>query len=122
MALGDRVEGLRERWAARPRWQRWLLTYAALAALGLVVGLATPLGTGNSWFIEGALVMLYSLSFIRLGSHRRTIVHRDIQGRRLFKEEIIDEKRETEIRRGVKVFAMGMALWALLALDVVVRG
>lgn len=111
------AEALRERWMARPRWQRWLGAYAAIVLAALLVGVVTPLGAGNAWFIAGALVILASLGFIRLGSHRKAIVHRDLDGRRLFKEHVISEERETQIQLGVRLFLLGLAVWALLLAD-----
>lgn len=108
------AEAARARWAALPGWQRWLVVYAALALSATLVGLATPMHVGTAFFLVGAIVMLVSLSKIRLGGHRATITQRDIQGRPLFKEKTILPERENDIREGIGIFLLGLALWVWL--------
>ena len=110
------VDAARARWAALAGWQRWLAAYAVLALLAALVGLATPMHVGTAFFLTGAVVVLVSLSKIRLGGHRKTITQRDIQGRPIFKETTVVPERERDIREGIGVFLLGLALWAPLPL------
>lgn len=103
---------------ADPRgWPRPLQLAAALCAalaLALVVGGLTQLGIGNAVFIEGALLILASIGFVRLGGER-TLVARDIDGRPQW--GIAPEKRRREVRRGLTLLGLGLTLWALLLVE-----
>ncbi|HWH08932.1 MAG TPA: hypothetical protein VNX21_07010 [Candidatus Thermoplasmatota archaeon] len=101
-----------------PRRARWPLAYVAVLALSAGLGALTPLGAGNTVFLAGAACVLGSLAFVRLGGER-TIVGRNLQG---VPEWGIDpEKRRREVRRGMALFAMGLALWAALGAAALVR-
>ena len=111
------AKALVARWRAWPAWARYGSLYLASLALALLLGLHPSLGWGNALFLAGAVWILASTTQIRAGGHRKTLTHRDIQGRPLFKEKIVSPERETQIQRGVRMFLVGIALWApLLAL------
>lgn len=78
------------------------------------MGALTPLVVGDALFLAGAVVILVSLGRIRLGGARKKVIHRDLQGRRLFTEMVVAPERAQEIRQGLALFALGLALWAPL--------
>ena|ERR1051325_7332275 len=96
---------------AAPGWAKWLLAYVAALAVSSLVGFVTPLGAGNAIFIAGALAVFASLTFIRLGCPK-AMVGRDLKGKPIFDYDA--KKRGSEIRRGLGIFLLGLALWAVL--------
>lgn len=98
--------------ATLPRWAKGLVAYVALVALGALVGALTPLRAGEVVFVLGALVILYSLTFIRLGGPL-TVISRPLRGKPVW--GVDPERRGRELRDGFAVFALGAALWATLA-------
>lgn len=107
------------RFGRLPAPARWALAYAALLALASAVGALTPLGVGNAIFVAGACAVLASLAFIRLGGER-TRAGRDITGAPLW--TVDPDARRAEIRRGLRIFLLGVALWAALGLAGLLRG
>lgn len=96
---------------AVPGWGKWVLAYVAALGLSSLVGYATPLGVGNAIFLAGAAAVLVSLTFIRLGGPK-ALVGRDLKGKPMFDYD--NQKRNAELKRGVGIFLLGMALWAVL--------
>lgn len=105
--------GWRARWARLPAWARWPLAYVALVAASALVGWPT-IGIGNAIFIAGAALVGVSLFDIRHGGRRKIVVARSLDGKPLTKEWMPEQEREREIRRGVRLFLLGLAMWATL--------
>ena len=91
-------------------WQRWLVAYAASLAASFLVGRLTALGVGNALFIAGGLATFASIGFIGLGGER-TVTHRDIRGYVISKETLAPEKRRAQLRTGMAIFGLAIALW-----------
>lgn len=119
MAAG--VAGARDAWSASPAWLRWLLAYVAAVGGAAIAGAISPLGVGNALFLVGALVIVSSLAFIRLGGETVKRVHRAQDGTIVNKERVLAPERRSQISLGVKVFLFGLAVWAWLALAAVLN-
>lgn len=105
------VRQWRARWGALPRLARAALAYLAALAASALLG-AWTIGIGSVVFIAGALCIFGSLVFIRHGGQRRVVTARAQDGKPLRKEWLPPEEREAEIRRGLDIFLVGIALWA----------
>lgn len=101
-----------------PRWARWPLAYVATLGLSAGLGAATPLGPGNAVFLAGAACVFASVAHVRLGGER-TIVGRTLQG--MPQWGLDPEKRRREVRRGMGLLLMGLALWGALGAAWVLR-
>jgi len=100
-------------WRRVPAWARWPLAYVGLAALAALVGLA-GVGVGNALFIAGAAAILASAGFVGLGGERRFRIVRDLFGQPVAVAPKDAEERRREISTGMKLFVLGLALWAPL--------
>lgn len=100
-------------WQRAPSWSRWSLLYVAITGAAALVGRLT-IGVGNAMFIAGALAILSSVGFIRLGGERGLHVVRDLFGRPVALEEQEPDTRRAQISTGLKIFLLGLALWAPL--------
>jgi hypothetical protein len=109
------IAAARARWAALPAPARWPLAFLALLAASALVG-RLSVGVGNAVFLAGALLVLGSLLFIRHGGRRKVVVARAPDGKPLRRELVPDDVRAGEVRRGVALFLLGIALWAALLL------
>lgn len=105
---------MRPAWQRVPPWARWPLLYLALLASGSLAGWLT-IGVGNALFVVGALVILASVGFVGFGGESRFRVIRNLFGHPVGVEETDPEKRRRQISTGMKVFLLGLALWAPLA-------
>lgn len=101
-----------------PPWARWLGGYAAALALSAGLGLVTPLGPGNGVFLAGVLCIFASIAHVRLGGER-TIVGRSLKG--VPQWGLDPEKRRTEVRRGLGLLLLGLALWGALGVATLAR-
>lgn len=106
------------RWADLPGPARWLIAFAGLLAGPALVGWLTPLGPGNAVFLTGAIAILASLAFVRLGGDH-TVVGRSLKGEPQW--GVDQEKRAREIQTGLAIFALGVALWGVLLVAWLVR-
>lgn len=106
----------RAAWTRLPAWARWALGYAAALALCLLLGALTPWDAGAFLFLGGALAILASAWMIRLGGPRSAVTLRAPDGKILRREPMPEDERRMEIRRGLAVFALGLALWAAMGL------
>ncbi|HET6405047.1 MAG TPA: hypothetical protein VFH78_10405 [Candidatus Thermoplasmatota archaeon] len=100
-------------WQRVPPWARWPLAYVALASLAALVGWRT-VGVGDALFAAGALAILASIPFVGLGGERRFRVLRGLFGQPIALEERDPAERRRQISLGMKVFLLGLALWAPL--------
>ena len=108
---------LREAWRDQPVWVRWLLSYGVVGLASAGVGAVTPLGVGNATFLVGAAFVLASAFYLRTGGQRMTITVRAPDGTPLRREPVDPVARAHEIRRGVFLFLLGLALWTPLAVQ-----
>lgn len=91
----------------------WPLLYAGILAFAIVVGSFT-LGVGNALFIAGAVVILVSVGFVGAGGETRVKIVRNTVGIPVTVEKVDPVKRQVQISTGMKVFLLGLALWAPL--------
>jgi hypothetical protein len=96
---------------AWPAWAKWLAAFAAMLSFSALAGFVTPLGVGNAVFLAGAACILGSLLFIRLGGPK-ALVGRELKGKPVFGFD--SAARREELRRGVGLFLLGAAMWAIL--------
>lgn len=103
----------------RPRAERvtralnWVGAYALVLALASGLGALTRLGPGNAVFLAGAACIFGSIAFIRIGGDK-TLVGRTMMGAPKWGRD--PERRREEIGLGIKLLALGLALWAALPL------
>ena len=88
---------------------RWLAAFGVVAAASALVGALTPLGVGGALFVAGAVAVFASIGFVRLGG-AKTLVGRTPGGVPIFGDD--PAKRERELRMGIGVFVLALALWA----------
>lgn len=100
-------------WKSAPMPLRWLALFAGIGVVAAALGALFRIGPGNGIFLAGAGTLVASLYFLRLGGPK-TMVGRDIDGRPRW--GLDPEKRGDEIRRGLFVFSVAMALWGVLIL------
>ena len=93
-----------------PRWARWPLAYLILVSLSALVGLVA-FDFGSVAFALGIACVFVSLFFIRMGGPRRVVTQRAQDGTPLVREWMPEAEREREIRAGVAIFLLGIALW-----------
>lgn len=92
---------------------------AACACAGLLVALVaalTPWEWGAVAFVLGAALVVAAAALLRTGGQRKTVTVRAPDGTPLRKEPVDPERREKEIRVGLFLFLLGLALWTPLAL------
>lgn len=94
-------------------WRRWTAAYAGAAAASWLLALAGAWG-GNLAFVAGALLILVSVGFIGVGGERRFRTVRGLFGTPIAAQPIEPERRRWQISTGVKVFLLGVAVWAPL--------
>lgn len=94
-------------------WLRWPVAYALILGAASLVGWLS-FGVGNAIFLAGALVILSSIGFVGIGSDSRFKLVRNMIGFPVALEKVDPEKRRHEISTGMKVFLLGIALWAPL--------
>jgi hypothetical protein len=92
---------------------KWAGAWAGAGAASLGLALVSPAG-GNVAFVVGALLILSSVFFIGLGGERRYRVVRSMMGVPISKDPIEPEKRQRQISIGVRIFVLGLAIWAPL--------
>lgn len=102
---------MRRAWARLPPAARWPLVWLGLLVGSGGLGRLIGIGAGNGIFLAGVGAILLSLNDIRLGGER-TRFGRDIAGKPLWGIDPL--KRHAEMRRGVSLFLVGLALWAVL--------
>lgn len=111
------MSGARGAWTRLPWLARWAACYLGAAALCGLAALATPLDLGGALFLGGAAGVLVSAGIVRLGGPRFRVAKREPRsGKALALEPVPEDERETEIRRGVGLFLLSVALWALIPL------
>lgn len=95
---------------------RWAWPAACLGALALstLLALLSPAG-GNAAFVAGAVVILVSIGFVGFGGSTRFRIVRGLFGDPVAVERQDPTKRAREISLGLKIFLVGVALWAPLA-------
>lgn len=91
----------------------WVGACAGALLLSAVLALTTGWG-GDVAFILGALVILASVGFIGTGGETRFRIIRNMFGTPVAVEQHDPEKRRRELSMGVKVFLLGLSLWAPL--------
>lgn len=96
-------------------WARGLAAYALLLGLGGLLALTPWLDWGTALFLLGALLVLASAALIRTGGQRTEVTLRTPDGTPLKREPVEPERRRREIRLGLFLFALALALWAPLA-------
>lgn len=94
-------------------WPRWALAYAAALASSALLATLTGWG-GNAAFIAGALVILASVGFVRTGSEARFHVVRDLFYKPVAVEPQDPTERQQQISTGMRIFLLGIAMWAPL--------
>lgn len=114
------MRAARERILALPAWARWGALYAAALAASALLALLTPLTLGDGVFVAGGALILASVTQVRLGGPRREVVGRTPDGVAI-RREVEPEKRERELRRGMGLFLVGVALWLTLGAAVWLR-
>lgn len=91
----------------------WPLLYAVTLSVSALLGYAT-FGVGNAVFVAGALAILASVGFVGAGGETRIKIVRNITGFPVTLEKVDPVKRQAQISTGMKVFLLGLALWAPL--------
>lgn len=95
------------------RWPLWILAYGAGFGGATLLTTFTRWG-GNAAFITGAVVILVSIGFIGTGGSTGIKVIRNLAGMPVATEKVEPAKRSFQISRGVRVFLLGLAIWAPL--------
>ena len=89
----------------------WTIALLALLAGGALLGRILGIGSGGGLFFAGAGAILASILDIRTGGVK-TRVGRTRWGTPIIGQDA--QKRAKELRRGLRVFALGLATWAIL--------
>ena len=105
----------REALARAPLWARWVAAYLVLLLLAALLAVLPWLDLGGAMFLLGALGVLVAAFLLRTGGERRVVTLRAPDGTPLRREPVDPERRAREVRLGVFLFLLGLALWAPLA-------